>query len=290
MTSRPLGSATQPWIGLDEAIRQSRNDSSSGLVAQLDAKLRERGKCMVDVEGDGNCYFHALAKTLAAEAGGGEGRAHMELRLALVGTLEQFGGCRLDTEEAPGEPTYMYSSAIGASAPATTTPSATATAGTKATTGDAGTSVASPGSSAESAPCPPRQWQRYLEKMRQIGTWADQRIVQIAATLYFGRCVEVISTAQGKVQPWAPPESFCQRYSELGRGDLRRRLGRSVPIVVGHISELHYVGTRLNGRQTAVMACGTGKTLVGIWTAAALWSEALAALEGSGKQKVSLAR
>ena len=170
------------------------------------------------------------------------------------------------------------------------TATATATASTKAATGDAGTSVASPSDAVGSAPCPPPQWQRYLKKMRQIGTWADQRIVQIAATLYFGRRVEVISTAQGKVQPWAPPESFRQRYTELGRGDLRRRLGRSVPIVVGHISELHYVGTRFNGRQTAVMACGTGKTLVGIWTAAALWSEALQAREGSGNRKVSLAR
>ena len=325
MTSRPLGSATHSCVRLDEVTKQSRGDSLSSLLARLDAKLRERGKCMVEVDGDGNCYFHALAKTLAAEERGGEEHADTELRPALVDTLEQFWDCRLDADEAPGEPAFMYSSLIGAcatasspasasatattalsatattalsatattalSATATTAPSAPAPASPKATTGDAGTNVASPsGGSAGSALRPPPQWQRYLEKMRQVGTWADQRIVQIAATLYFGRRVEVVSTAQGEILPWAPPESFCKRYGELGRGDLRRRLGRSVPIVVGHVSELHYVGTRSNGRQTVVMACGTGKTLVGIWTAAALWSASVAAREGSGNEKVSLAR
>ncbi len=113
MTSRPPVSATQQRIGLDEAIRQSKSDSAFGLVAQLDAKLRQCGRCMVDVQGDGNCYFHALTETLAVEAAENAKRAHTELRSALVDTLEQFWDCRLDADEAPGERAFMFSSVSG---------------------------------------------------------------------------------------------------------------------------------------------------------------------------------
>ena len=110
MTSSPPGSATKRWIGLDEATRQSKSDST---FAQLDVKLRQCGRCMVDVHGDGNCYFHALTETLAAEAAENAKRVHTELRPALVDTLEQFWDCRLDADDAPGEPEFMFSSVTG---------------------------------------------------------------------------------------------------------------------------------------------------------------------------------
>lgn len=220
--------------GTSGAPARRRPDMDSGpqdARSRLTRHLAMRGFRIMDVPGDNNCQFHALADQL--QQLGVTGWSALSLRKKMVQWLQENGNKSMDDGKV-GEACKLRDS-VGvdnwdrhawrppAHARASHTPMATGLARGPCRV------PALPSILATGTPCPLRF--RYIREMSQHGvTWGDEATLLAASVLFKMEIVVISSLSPDYCHIVTPPDVW--------KVPLTRRC------YLGHFAEFHYVSTR----------------------------------------------